>query len=186
MKIYDKQLLELLSKGDYKTFEIIFKSYYPLLCRYANSIVRDAATAEDLVSDVMARFWEKSAELKIKTSLRSYLLRSVYNTSLNYITRYRSRYSEIDGETFKKLASLWPEPDSVMPEDRIMEEELREKLQSVIQELPIECGKIFVMSRIDALSHKEIAERLNISENTVKVQIYRALTKIKKALKDYL
>ncbi|MBN2482546.1 MAG: RNA polymerase sigma-70 factor [Bacteroidales bacterium] len=182
----DKYLIESIRKGDYAAYEIVFKSYYSMLCKYATGIVNNPDTAEDIVTDVLVRIWEFPEKINIHTSLKGYLIRSVRNACINYLTRRHKRFQELNPETIEKLNSFLPVPNSDIPADQMIGNELEAKLDQIICELPSECGKIFLLSRRESLSHREIATRLNISENTVKVQIYRALSKIREALKYYL
>lgn len=181
----EKYLVESVKKGDYQSFEILFRSYYPVLCKYANSLVKAYEVAEDIVTEVFVRLWEKSDEIKIESSLQGYLFRSVRNRCINYLTRSKQRFTELDADTIKNVYEILTEfmqPDSL---DDMLVAELDEKIKNAIAGLPAECAKIFLMSRENELSHREIAQKLNISENTVKAQIYRALLKIREALEKY-
>jgi len=182
----EKYLVELIKKGDQKAFEFLFNHYYSDLCKYARNIVMNEATAEDLVMDVFVKIWEAETRLEITTSLSGYLYTSVHNHSLNYLTRKHKRFTELNPETIERLNTLISSSDSSAPLDRINMAELSQRIEKCIELLPDECKNIFMMSRIDELPNKEIARRLGISENTVKVQIYRALKKFKVLLKDFL
>lgn len=179
-------LIESIKKGDQKSFEFLFRSYYPGLCKYARNIVHNETTAEDLVMDIFAKFWESSEKLIISTSVSGYLYQSVHNHCINYLTRKHKQFSELDAETIEKLHVLLPQDTSADPLTGISVTELSSRIEKCIEHLPVECRKIFVLSRIEELSHKEIAIRLGISENTVKVQIYRALIKLHVLLKEFL
>lgn len=82
------------------------------------------------------------------------------------------------------LENIFPAAASDNPHEGICFIELRSHIESAIGSLPEECRRIFLMSRYEDLSHEEIAEKLGISKNTVKVQIYRALQKLREAIKD--
>ena len=182
----EKYLVELIKKGDQKAFEFLFNNYYADLCKYARNIVLNEATAEDLVMDVFIKIWEAETRLEITTSLSGYLYTSVHNHCLNYLTRKHKRFTELNPETIERLNALIPSSDNSAPLDRITMAELSQQIEKCIELLPDECRNIFLMSRTDELPNKEIARRLGISENTVKVQIYRALKKFKVLLKDFL
>lgn len=182
----DKYIIESIKKGDYDAFEMVFRSYYSILCKYAAGLVNSSVNAEDVVSDVLIRFWEFPDKIHIHKSLKGYLFRSVHNACINYLTRKHKRFQELDHNTIEKLNELLPLSDSDIPADQLIGKELENTIDSAVATLPPECSKIFILSRRELLSHREIARRLHISENTVKVQIYRALTKIRKVLKNYL
>jgi RNA polymerase sigma-70 factor (ECF subfamily) len=182
----DKYLIGSIKDGDRKAFEWLFKIYYSDLCKYAANLVLNETIAEDLVMDIFVKLWEAEDKLSINTSLSGYLFTSVHNHCLNYLTRKHRRFTELNTETVDKLNKLIPAGDNAGVSEGIDVVVLSRKIEKCIDELPDESKKIFLMSRTEELPNKEIAARLGISENTVKVQIYRALKKMKTFLKDYL
>jgi RNA polymerase sigma-70 factor, ECF subfamily len=182
----DRYLIEAIKKGDHNAYEILFRSYYIVLCRYATSLVSNTNTAEDLVSDVLVRIWELPENIQLHSSLKSYLFQCVHNACINFLTRKLNHTNKLDNETIEKLNNLLPKLYFDTPEDQLCAKEMEGIIEEAIRELPPECNKIFILSRRELLSYREIANQLNISENTVKVQISRALLKIRNALKKYL
>ena len=186
LSLSEQYLIESIKKGDQKSFEFLFKSYYSDLCKYARSIVHNETTAEDLVMDIFVKIWEAESKLGISSSLSSYLYQSVHNHCLNYLTRKHKRFSELNSETIERLNALMPTDASFDPLEVMNMDELSNRIEQSIEHLPEGCRKIFILSRAEELSHKEIAQRLGISENTVKVHIYRALIKLRILLKEFL
>ncbi len=182
----DKYLVSAIQIGDYQAFKILFDGYYAGLCKFAGGYVNSRETAEDLVSDLFVKIWEQPQLLAASYSLKGYLYRSIYNSCMNYITRTRIKFDNLDPETAGRLIDLMPKSFEELPSTALLVAELDEEIEKAISKLPAECGKIFIMSRKEELSHREIAQKLNISENTVKVQIYRALVKLREALREYL
>jgi RNA polymerase sigma-70 factor (ECF subfamily) len=182
----DKYLVESIRNGDRKAFEFLFRNYYPDLCRYARNLVVIESVAEDLVMDVFMKIWEAEKKLEITTSLSGYIFTSVHNHCLNYLTRKHKRFTELDEATIERLNKVIPTNAVASPFDIISTLELGVMIERSIGSLPEECRKIFVMSRTEGMSNKEIASALGISENTVKVQIYRALKKLRIILHDSL
>lgn len=180
----EKYLVESIQRGDYQAFEILFQTYYSGLCALARSMVHSKETAEDLVSDIFAKIWENPDNLRVTQSLKGFLIRSVRNYCINYLTRSYQKFKHLDSETTEKLLRLLPQNDPD-PSGELLTAELEVKINDAISTLPPECAKIFLLSRKEELTNREIAERLNLSENTVKVQIYRGLAKIREALKEY-
>jgi RNA polymerase sigma-70 factor, ECF subfamily len=179
-------LIESIKKGDQRSYEFVFKNYYSNLCKYARNIVHNEATAEDLVMDVFAKIWDDGSSITISSSISGYLYQSVHNHCLNYLTRKRRRFSELNSETIEQLNILTPADASFDPFEGMNMDELSVRIEQSIKSLPEECRKIFVLSRTEELSHKEIANQLGLSENTIKVQIYRALIKLRALLREYL
>ncbi len=180
----EKYLVESIQKGDYQAFEILFQTYYSALCALGRSMVHSKETAEDLVSDIFVKIWENPENLNVTQSLKGYLIRSVRNACINYLTRSYQKFRHLDNETTEKLLSFLPHNDPD-PSREMLIAELEVKINEAISTLPPECAKIFLLSRREELTNREIADQLNLSENTVKVQIYRGLSKIREALKDY-
>jgi RNA polymerase sigma-70 factor, ECF subfamily len=186
LTVAENFLIESIRKGDRKSYEFLFRNYYSNLCKYARNIVHNDATAEDLVMDVFVRIWEDISSITISSSISGYLYQSVHNHCLNYLTRKHKQFSELNSETIGKLNALMPPDLAADPFDGLKMKELRNRLDKSIEDLPEACREIFKLSRTEELSHKEIANQLGISENTVKVQIYRALAKIRVYLREYL
>jgi len=182
----EEHIIESIREGDYKSYELLFKSYYSSLCRYAKSFVHEDATAEDLVMELFIKIWESKEQFVINNSLNAYLFRSVHNRCLNYLTRARRRFNDLDDETVEKLNALIPADTLNGSSLEYNAIELLKEIENAMAKLPEECKRIFILSRVDELSHKQIAEKLNLSENTVKTQIYRALIKMRVSLKDFL
>lgn len=185
MNPLEKGLIDSLQAGDEKVFEVIFKSYYSRLCRYSLGIVRQREVAEDIVTDFFIKIWENPAKIVIHTSLFSYFVRSVHNASINYITREKSRKVYVsEDETARNI--LDQAVDLHQPLSDLLLTEMGDVISKKIAQLPEKCRIIFDLSRTEGLSHREIAHQLNLSENTVKVQIYNALSALRGSLKPFL
>lgn len=183
----EQEIFKSIKKGNKTAFEMLFKTNYQRMCAYAVSFVSQDDLAEDIVAEIFIRFWEKRESVNITVSVSSYLFQSVKNSCINYLNREKSRKSMISENEINllDLKINYPISDRY-PLSDLISKELEEKIHSEIEKLPEQCREIFRLSRFENLSHKEIAEKLNISENTVKVQIYRALSKLRNGLKDYL
>lgn len=178
----EPELIRSLKQGDQKAFERVFRSYFSKLCAFAYSYTKQLESAEDLVKDVFVNLWNNRENLTIKSSLSGYLFRSVRNSCINYLERDKY-HKNLHSEEIKQLDIKIIEPLSEnYPVANIFVKELEIQIYSEIEKLPDSCKQIFKLSRFEGLSHKTIAKKLNISENTVKVQIYRALKKVKEAL----
>lgn len=178
-KIDDPVLLNDLKSGDKRVFEFIFKKYYKRLCLYAQKYVRDTQTAEEIVSKVMMRLWEKRETINVYESLSSYLFKSVYNEALNYLHSFSFRQKPTDS-IHPYLNHSYSEPSILQ---KLYAEELELKIKKGIQNLPDRCQYIFYLSRYQGLTHNEIAVKLNISVSTVENQIGIALHKLRDSLK---
>jgi RNA polymerase sigma-70 factor, ECF subfamily len=179
MESIEKRVLNELRYGSKKAFEYVFKAYYNQLCRYAEEILRDSEQAKDVVENLFVSVWENRKKLDIHSSFRSYLYKSTYNLCLNEI---RKKKNEDKYKDFflrhTEVTNAHEYGSNSYPLSRIIEKELDAEIEKVIDELPPQCKKIFLLSRVDMLTHNQIAQKLDISVNTVKSQIMIALKKI--------
>ena len=171
MYVMEEQLIKKLRKGDEKAFRLLYDRHYVLLCRFANQILNNAALAEEVVDDVIFYLWEHRSEVEIRYSIRAYLMRAVRNRCLNEL-QSQSHREELHLSSF--LLGM------------LLEQELEDELKRSIDELPLECRRVFYKSRFEQKKYEEIAEELGISVNTVKYHIKNALAFLQKRLGNYL
>lgn len=150
-------------------FEVLFKNNYASLCRTALRIIGNSLVAEDLVQDVFCKFWEKQESLSIQTSVTSYLHRAVINRALNYHKKEKAAIRRDDAYATEIYE------DSNTTEQLLFAKDVKNKIDLIINRLPEGCRRIFILSRFEKQSYKQIAEALNISVKTVENQITKAL-----------
>ncbi len=163
------------SKNTRQTFEKMFRQFQPMLVRYASTMLYSREDALEVVQEVFVKIWQKRDELEFGEQLKAYLFRAVRNQALNRINRNRLDTVSLD----ERMVMLAEENEGEIEEGK------RQKLAQVYREmdkLPPNCKEIFVMSRLEGLSHKEIAAILDISTKTVENQIGIALRKIRKGV----
>lgn len=150
--------------------ESLFHTYYKILCRFSFRIVHDKDKAEDVVQTCFVNLWQKKDSINIQSSFKSYLYRSVYNRSINEYTRSRKIIQE-DISVLNEVSSSVSED----PELLLQAKETQQKIDQAISFMPDGCRTIFLLSREEQLSYKEIAETLGISVKTVENQMGKAL-----------
>lgn len=166
-----------------KAFEFLFKENFAPLVRYAAEIVKDQDVAEEIVENSFVNYWENLES--INTSPLQYLYKSVYNSCLNYL-----KHIGIENN-YKLYFHNYIVPREMedqqhhYPLNRLMTEELQTLLQKTINELPDQCRKVFELSRYENLTNEEISKNLNMTINTVKTHIGRALKKLRETLQHY-
>lgn len=161
---------------DISGFEALFQVNYRPLCASAYRIVQNKDIAEDIVQDVFIKLWEKRNSLTISTSLKAYLFQSVINQSINYNKKHRN--AQIRESLF--IASIGLDTDTTTEQIDYKETSIR--IDAAIKSLPQACRMVFVLSRYEHLSYKQIGEQLRISVKTVENQMTKAL----KLLRDRL
>lgn len=156
----------LITEKSYKDF---FTSHYTPLCTLIFRIVKNKDQTEDIVQEVFITLWEKRDSITIETSLKSYLYRSAINRAYTYLEKNK-RYPIL------RIEHLENYPTSITENgERLELNELEIKIETLIQSLPEACREIFLLSRFESMSYKEIAETLLISIKTVENQLGKAL-----------
>jgi RNA polymerase sigma-70 factor (ECF subfamily) len=181
----EKYLVSEIQNGDYRAFKTLFDIYYSDLFKYAITFVHPDEDAEDLVQDFFVKLWEQPHLLAATVSLKGYMYRSIYNSCINFITRTHLRFRNLEPDTVNKLDELFLSDQKDSAETGLLTAELTDAIEKAVDLLPVECGKIFLMSREEGHTNREIARELQISENTVKVQIHRALSKLREELAEF-
>ena len=185
MRSRSDNTIQKLKEGNIIVFKEVFNQNFAFLCNYSENIVKNKNTAEDIVEEFFIRFWEKRASIRINTNLKSYMLRSVHNQSIDYL-RKKAAGIEARIEEYTDLSMLKLITTFHSASEAIELNELNNKIDVAINQLPEACRRIFTMNRFEDLTYKEIASRLNVSVNTVEMQMSRALKKLRVSLKDYL
>src|SRR5688500_11470338 len=176
MTMPDQDILRALSKGSSAAFQYVFNDCYESLCQYAFTILKDMDEGEDIVQGIFIKLWEKRENLDIRNNIRSYLYKAVYNKCMNQL-EHRAIKLQYQYYGMRPQSSQVQQPE-------VFPEELEENIKNAIQKLPPQCRIIFMMSRYDELRYSEIAQKLNISVNTIENQISKALKILRSELKD--
>jgi RNA polymerase sigma-70 factor (family 1) len=182
----DNELIIRLQKGDEAAFEIIFRQHFTGLCLFAEHFLKDTHAAEEIVEEYFCNLWENCQSMNITTSLRGYLYKSIYHRCLKYIRHQKVEQKYLSNQYLYFDKEILESPSGEYPAVNLITRELEDKISAVIDSLPQQCKKVFCMNRFENLTYIEIAEKLGISQNTVKTQMSRALQKLRLELKDYL
>lgn len=174
------ELFDQVKTGDTKAFEQIFAIYFARLNNFAGKVVSDNFISQDIVQEVFVKVWEKRADIE-SMNLEAFLFRLVRNRCIDYIKHLRvvnNRMEKIQiSSKYEELYHI----DFIGNEPYLLiEDELRTKIEITIQGLPGRCREIFILSRIEGLKNKEIAEKLDISIKNVERHLSRALQAFRK------
>lgn len=170
----ESELVLSLSKGSIIAFNQLFRKYSGLLYRFAYGYLKSVNDAEELVQDVFTKIWEKHSELKSDLSFRSYLFTIAFN-DIKKVFRMKAMHSEyLDN-------SLFDDADHSTSQT-ISYNSLLDHVRELIDQLPEKRKEIFVRSRFEGQSIKEISKEMNISHKTVENQISQALKSLRKNL----
>jgi RNA polymerase sigma-70 factor (ECF subfamily) len=165
----DAELTERFNAGDQSAFEEIYNRYWALLYRHGRRMLQDEEQARDVVQDVFTGLLNRKGRFEMKATLSAYLYSSVRNTIINQI-----RHERVKTDYLGYLQHYSME-GSCSTDDMVREKEFARQIEKEIERLPPRMREVFELSQKAYLNHKEIANEINVSEGTVKKQIYYAL-----------
>ena len=169
----DKVLIDRLRNGDELALTELYNRFWQLLFVSAYNIIKDKELCEDIIQDIFMNIWHNREKLEINISLKGYMYACARYQVFN---QFRKNKDKIHVELFDNLEERF---QHTTPETQIMHDELVQQVNFIVDTLPEKCQLVYKLSREEQLSHKEIAERLNISTKTVENHITKALHTIR-------
>lgn len=163
-----------LQQGNEEGLEYFFNTYYTPLTFFANKLVTNEQTAEDLVADAFVKLWNKKESITQSNAVKSYLYTSVRNAAIDHL-----RKQKITAVHQAEVIYLHPVEDSTIV-SRIIETETYHQLYQSLQTLPQKYAEIINL-HIQGKTHKQIAQQLGIAEKTVRNQKSLAIQLLKKS-----
>ncbi|SFF38509.1 RNA polymerase sigma-70 factor [Sunxiuqinia elliptica] len=170
------RILKELAKSNKQALEELFNYYYPRLYNFSKSFLKLEDGIDDVLQEVFLKIWHNRAEIKRSESFNSYIFTITRNLLLNEL---RSR---LNNQKLRDRILEASVAEEFLSMGNVEYDELKEKVEEIINELPQKQREIFRMSRIEGLSHKEIAEKKSISTKTVEYHIGQSISMIKSRL----
>ena len=183
----EAEIIQAAVSGDTQAFNRLVLDHREGAMLLASRLLRNRQDAEDVVQEAFVKVWEELPRFRGESAFSSWLYRIVYNLSLN----------KLRGTKFKKLLRIseereddeeasWNIPSQdLTPDETLILNERRERLESAIKKLPTKQRSIFVMRHEQGLSNTEIAEITGKSEGSVKANFSFAVARLKKELEEY-
>jgi RNA polymerase sigma-70 factor (ECF subfamily) len=171
----DKHLIRAIKGGDTKSFDELFEKYYDRYFSFACALLHDENAAEDVLQNVFLKIWIGRDRLDETRNLESYLLVSVRNEIFDHLRLKYNQTSVYDDVSEKEDMSADIEAGIALSETSLM-------MNQMISQMPSQRQRVFMMSRYENMSSKEIADRLGLSVRTVDNHIYLALRDLKQII----
>lgn len=173
-----RPIQDAICKGHEPALTELYKLFSKRLLHFARVITRSPELAEEIVEDVFVKLWTNRARIQEVENLTVYLYVATKNQALNAVSQkaralIQAPFDDLDIETSHIVTD---------PYTALITVEMMKKMQEAVDNLPPRCKIIFKLVREDGLKHREVAEILNISINTVDVQMAIAIKKICTAL----
>lgn len=165
----DPLFADSFQRGEEVAFDCLYREYFPALTYFANRIVSNPATAEDLVQDCFVQLWQRRDRLSHVKAIKSYLYSSVRNQCLKHLDK-------------QKRQATFNEPDKADPgiEDVVIAAETARELYQFIETLSPALQQIIRLYYLEGKSNREIAQQLQIEPDTVARQRLRAIMALRK------
>ncbi len=174
----DIELIHELSNGNVFAFDTIYEKYAEKLYAFSWKYLKSKEEAEELVQSVFLKVWENRNKLKKGTSFKSFLFTIAYNEICNKF-RKKKYLSEFVKETMSTESDV-----SAGTEEEIDYRFALEQIEQILARLPEKQRVIFIKSRFDGKSAKEIAEELGVTPGTVDNYISKAVKFIRSNMQD--
>jgi len=165
-------------KGNSPSFDQAYQALFPTIFRVSYRITGDKEAAEDLCQEAFIRYMGRNAGLPDLDQTKFWLIRVVKNLSLNYQKRKKRERAACG-----RLQRITPTVQAPR-ESEVIEEETRSDVQTALNQIPNNLRMPLVFREYAGLSYKEIGKVLGISENNVKIRIFRARERLEKVLKE--
>lgn len=172
----DQKAIILLRTDNHEAFEYLYKAYCGQVYNFSKLYINSSEDIKEVVQEVFIKLWETRSFIKENENFKGYLFIITRNIIFNH---QKKNFNENFYKTSFLNAFSQANIDSYDIEEELQAAELSRYIDKIISELPPKQQEIFILSRKENLSYKEIAELLNISERTVEVHISRAIRHIR-------
>ena len=174
----ERKVIKEINRGDEKAFRALYESYFPKVAAYAQKLLHSREDAREVAQDVFVKLWIKRRQLDSEQSISGLIYRITKFLCIDRIRKLEKTVKTATISTVVETAERSLEAD-------YLSEELYSTYVTIIEKLPQKRKLIFELSRNKNLSHKEIAQKLNISPKTVEAQVRLALQQIRDGIKKY-
>jgi RNA polymerase sigma-70 factor (family 1) len=154
-------------------FKTCFDTYFDTIRNYMYFKSGDEALATDITQDVFMKVWEKQLDVS-SDAVKGLLYKMASNSYVSHIRK------SIVATNYMNSIDLNLESNS--PEEEVYYKELKEKYDKTLKELTEGQREVFLMSRMEQLSYKEIALRLNLSVKAIEKRMSGALALLKERI----
>ncbi len=178
--ISDAQLAFQIKNGEEHAFREIFERYSPKIFQFALKFLKNEADAEELVQIVFLIIWEKRELIDSNQNVKAYIFKIAVNSIYDY---FRRKNMERAFSEYATLNFTW---SSDFTWRQVIFDDMEANLEKMVNRLPEQRRKIFLMSKKSGLTNNEIAFQLNLSRRTVENQLYRAISYLKEHFKNEL
>ena len=173
-----EKIIVRLKNEDKSAIDDLFGYYYPRLYHFSKSILKIENEIDDILQEVFVKIWLNRHKIGNPETFNSYIFTITKNEVLNLIR------SNLRDHTFKDQLFQHAVAEEYLNSAPLEYEEIKTGIDKIVANLPEKRQQVFILSRTEGLSNREIAEKLNISEKTVEDHITHAIKQIKNSMKE--
>jgi RNA polymerase sigma-70 factor (ECF subfamily) len=173
-----EEIIHRLKKDDKSAVDELFSYYYPRLYHFSKSILKIENDIDDILQEVFIKIWLNRQKIANPDTFNAYIFTITKNEVLNLIR------NKLKDQNFKDELFLRSVAEEFQISSHLEFDEVKAGIDTIVNGLPEKRQQVFILSRTEGLSNKEIAQQLNISEKTVEDHITHAIKHIKTAMKD--
>jgi len=173
-----EEIIRRLKRDDKSAMDELFQYYYPRLYHFSRSILKIENEIDDILQDVFVKIWLNRHKISNAETFNSYIFTITKNEVLNFLR------SKMRDQNFKDELLLRSVAEEYQSQNLVEFNEIKAGIDKIVAGLPEKRQQVFILSRTEGLSNKEIAQQMNISEKTVEDHITHAIKHLKRAMKD--
>jgi len=173
----DKLLTTRIAEGDETAFTELFYDYLPLIKSIILKLTNEEQAVDDLVQEIFLKIWLTREQLPEIERLKNWILHLAYNQTFNWLRQKRVRSNIVGGISDENIQPVDTTTDPASLE------ETRRLIATAIDQLPQQAYRVYQLNRQYGYSIADIAEQMNLSKQTVKNTLNRAVKAIRGHLK---
>jgi len=175
---YTEEIIRRLKRDDKSAVDELFSYYYPRLFHFSKSILKIETDIDDILQEVFVKIWLNRHKIGNPETFNAYIFTITKNEVLNLIR------ASLKNQSFKEELYLRSVAEEYQYQNQLEYDEIKTGIDQIVSGLPEKRQQVFILSRTEGLSNKEIAQQLNISEKTVEDHITHAIKHIKNSMKE--
>ncbi|MDL2319986.1 RNA polymerase sigma-70 factor [Alistipes sp. OttesenSCG-928-B03] len=167
-------VLTAMRDGDHEAFDVVFRSFYPRMKAFLNSLLRSAEDAEELTQDVFVNLWLRKEQVDPAKNFNAYIYTMARNAAFNFL-RKKNLHDVVSGE-------MYDEELVGSSEDEVFAREAMLLVKLTVAHMPEQRRRVYEMSRVENMTNDEIAAALDINKKVVERHLRYALNDIRETL----
>lgn len=176
----EEELLRRVATGDGLAFEQLFDAYWDHIYKVAFTLTKSRETARDIVQEIFIKIWLLREELPQKDSFRNFLFIVARNHILDELRR------KVKEDPFASQLQAWFRQSPIQADQQLLYHESQALIHQAVSNLPEQQRQVYLLTRENGWTQEEIAQQLQVSKNTVKTHMTRALHAIREYLANHI